>query len=72
MEFILIMLKRAYDVHAAVRFRSDRPGLISVLRSAPNAILFLPVNRNLSTLRVELSASGKNMKNFKNKKSPLS
>jgi hypothetical protein len=26
----------------------------------------------LSTLRVELSASGKNMKNFKNKKSPLS
>jgi hypothetical protein len=26
----------------------------------------------LSTLQVELSASAKNMKNFKNKKSPLS
>ena len=66
------MLKQAYDVPAAVRYRSVQPDPISVWRYALNAILFLPANKNWSTLRVESSASAKSMRNFRNKKNPLS
>jgi len=41
------------------------------LKSAQNAILFLQANKNLWTPLVELSASARNMKNFRTNRQPF-
>lgn len=60
------MQKQSSNAHVGTRLRLDPQKQISALKSAQNAIRFLPGNKNWLIRPAELNDFTKNMKNTKN------